>query len=51
MGGGVKKIMAVSKISGHFEFGGLPLVTDEMFLLWTNVARTNIAWTNVTETV
>ena len=23
-------------------------VTDEIFLIWTNVARTNVAWTNVT---
>ena len=26
------------------------LVTDELFLIWTNVARTNIAWTNVNVT-
>ena len=26
-------------------------VTAEIFLIWTNVARTNIAWTNVTVTV
>ena len=23
-------------------------VTAEIFLIWTNVARTNVAWTNVT---
>ena len=23
-------------------------VTPEIFLIWTNVARTNVAWTNVT---
>ena len=26
-------------------------VTVRIFLIWTNVARTNIAWTNVTVTV
>ena len=26
-------------------------VTGEIFLIWTNVNRTNIAWTNVTVTV
>ena len=26
-------------------------VTAEIFLIWTNVARTNVAWTNVTMTV
>ena len=26
-------------------------VTAEIFLIWTNVARTNVAWTNVTVTV
>ena len=26
-------------------------VKDEIFLIWTNVARTNVAWTNVTVTV
>ena len=27
------------------------LVTAEIFLIWTNVVRTNVAWTNVTMTV
>ena len=26
-------------------------VTAEILLIWTNVARTNVAWTNVTVTV
>ena len=26
-------------------------VTAEILLIWTNVARTNVAWTNVTGTV
>ena len=26
-------------------------ITAEIFLIWTNVARTNVAWTNVTLTV
>ena len=26
-------------------------VTDEIFLIWTNVAGTNVAWTNVTATI
>ena len=26
-------------------------VTAEILQIWTNVARTNVAWTNVTETV
>ena len=26
-------------------------VTAEIFLIWTNVARTNVAWTNVTTIV
>ena len=26
-------------------------VTAEIFLMWTNVSRTNVAWTNVTVTV
>ena len=26
-------------------------VTAEIFLIWTNVARTNVAWTNVNVTV
>ena len=26
-------------------------VTDETFLIWTNVARTNVAWINVTMTI
>ena len=26
-------------------------VTGEIFLIWTNIARTNVAWTNVTATV
>ena len=26
-------------------------VTGEIFLIWTNVTRTNVAWTNVTVTV
>ena len=26
-------------------------VTVEIFLIWTNVARTNVAWTNVTVSV
>ena len=26
-------------------------VTAEIFLIWTNVARTNVAWTNVIVTV
>ena len=26
-------------------------VTAEIFLIWTNVARRNVAWTNVTVTV
>ena len=26
-------------------------VTAEIFLIWTYVARTNVAWTNVTVTV
>ena len=26
-------------------------VTAEIFLIWTNVARTNVTWTNVTLTV
>ena len=26
-------------------------VTAEIFLIWTNVARTDVAWTNVTVTV
>ena len=27
------------------------LVIDEILLIWTNVARTHVAWTNVTITV
>ena len=27
------------------------LVTAEIFLIWTNVTRTNVVWTNVTVTV
>ena len=26
-------------------------VTDEILLIWTKVARSNVAWTNVTKTV
>ena len=26
-------------------------VTAEIYLIWTNVGRTNVAWTNVTVTV
>ena len=26
-------------------------VTAKIFLIWTNVSRTNVAWTNVTVTV
>jgi len=26
-------------------------VTAEIFLIWANVARTNVAWTNITATV
>ena len=26
-------------------------VTAEIFLIWTDVARTNVAWTNITATV
>ena len=29
----------------------IKLVTAEMFLIWTNVARTNVAWTDVILTV
>ena len=25
-------------------------VTAEIFLIWTNIAKTNVAWTNVTVT-
>ena len=29
----------------------IKLVTAEIFMIWTNVARTNVTWTNVTVTV
>ena len=33
------------------KFGQIGSVTVEIFLIWTNVARKNLAWTNVTVTV
>ena len=32
-------------------FVNIRSVTAEIFLIWTDVARTNVAWTNVTATV
>ena len=29
----------------------MPTITADIFLIWTNVARTNLAWMNVTMTV
>ena len=40
----------VSGIS-PYSFVKIKLVTAEIFLIWTNVARTNVVWTNVTMTV
>ena len=41
----------VRKIFGFKEFVGSKTVTAEIILIWTYVARTNVAWTNVAVTV
>ena len=45
-----KKIKAL-KILAPKNFVKIRSVTAETFLIWTNVARTNAAWINVTLTV
>ena len=34
-----------------YSFIKIGSVTAEIFLIWTNVTRTNVDWTNITETV
>ena len=46
----VQKILEPKNI-GSKEFGQDLAVTDEIFLIWTNVTRTNVAWMNVIVTV
>ena len=45
-----KKIKAF-KILAPIFFVKIRSVTAETFLIWTNVARTNVAWINVTMTI
>ena len=45
-----QKIKALKKL-GKKSLVKIGSVTAEIFLIWTNVARTNVAWTNVTVTV
>ena len=40
-----------SKILGPKNWLKIGSVTAEIFMIWPNVARTNVAWTNVTSTV
>ena len=47
----VKKTYVLEKILGQHFFGKIGSVTAEILLKWTNVARTYVAWTNVTLTV
>ena len=47
---GSKKIKACKKL-GAKSLVKIGSVKAEIFLIWTNVARTNVAWTNVTVTV
>ena len=45
-----KKIKAF-KILAPKKFVKIRSVTAETFLIWTNIARTNVAWINVTMTL
>ena len=43
----VTKLRPPEKARETFFHAIYALVTAEIFLIWTNVARTNVAWTNV----
>ena len=45
------KNLGAKKFLGSKKFVRFKTVTVEIFLIWTYVARTNVAWTNVTVTV
>ena len=46
----IKKVKACKKL-GPKRLVKIASVTDAIFLIWTNLARTNVALTNVTVTV
>ena len=48
----VQKIKVKKVLQKHLKgLVKLESVTAEIFLIWTNVIRTNVAWTNVTMAV
>ena len=47
----VEKKLRAQKNLGPKRLVTIGSVTAEILLIWTNVARTNVAWTNVTVTV
>ena len=44
----IKKKSKPAKKLGPKNWVKIGSVTAEIFLIWTNVARTNVAWSNVT---
>ena len=51
LGQSLSKRIKALKILAPKNFVKIRSVTAETFLIWTNVARTNVAWINVTMTI